>query len=139
MLALLVIGMLAVSGCAHHKKPSVATYPWFSSLRENVVTVVPEPTRARQLLTLIDKLELDIMGVIETAEPLRKQLMAMNADYDTMHEDFIALREKLNTNSMAANNKVIAFRAEMKALLTPDEWRQIMRGQETLFEMAVYK
>jgi type IV pilus biogenesis protein CpaD/CtpE len=136
---LLSLWILISLGCAHRQKPSIATYPWFASLRENVVMTVQETDRARDLLILVDDFEQVLMLSTAAAEGHREELKALNADYDATREDFLALREKINTNNLAANLEVAEFRREMKIILASEEWEKIIAKQKTLFEMAAHQ
>ena len=136
---LLSLWILISLGCAHRQKPSIATYPWFSSLRENVVMTIQDTDRARDLVILIDDFEQVVMLATATGEGYRDELEALNADYDSTREDFMALREKINTNNLAVNLEVAGFRRAMKIILTPEEWEKIIAKQKTLFKMAVHQ
>lgn len=134
----ILIAGLSATGCARHTKSSHKSYPWFSSLRENVVTTVPDTNRAKDLLVLINDLEEVVMESSAAAEPHRRKLLALNADYDASRQDFLAVRENMDNINQSATSEIVTMRVKMKSLLTPEEWQKIMKNQETLFESAIY-
>jgi len=97
--------------------------------QDMIVTSVADPDRVDRLLALIAERDELIVHSTNTINTFRDQMTALNADYHADRESFEALVVAYSGQREDVQRRFVAVIAEMKAVATPDEWREISRFQ----------
>jgi hypothetical protein len=125
MLLLLPISA-AVIGCAGQP-------PDPTQLRADETTLVQatvaDPARAERLLALLDERDGLIEETIEMLQQYRRELRAINADYDARREIIIEMVDQYNRDRAHKQLRFIDLITKMKATTTADEWKVIAEFQ----------
>jgi len=130
-----VLIVLLLVGCDFSQEPldpekiqqQIATYR--EQERDMILTTVADPDRADQLLTLVAKRDELIAYSTNTINAFREKMTVLNADYRADRASFGDLVATFSVQREKAQQQFVAVIGEMKAVATPDEWREISRFQ----------
>ncbi len=94
-----------------------------------VRSTVLDDDRADRFITLLAKRDLIIDDHVKEIVAYRKEISALNADFDAERERFDVLLSKYNNQRKSAQREIVALIADMKKETTVDEWRIISKYQ----------
>jgi len=107
--------------------------PGPAQLRADETTLVQstmtDPARAERLLALLDERDRLIEETIEMLQQYRRELRAINADYDARREIIIEMVDQYNLDRAQKQLRFIDLITKMKATTTADEWKVIAEFQ----------
>jgi hypothetical protein len=102
---LITIIAIFTAGCAG-KSPIDKEVGAFDNLRTNVQDVVADPERAEQSLALVDELQREFDDIKELRFERKKQIKALNADYDASRAEFETLLDGIAQDRLANQERV---------------------------------
>ncbi len=94
-----------------------------------VQATVTDPARAERLFGLLDERDRLIEETIEMLRQYRRELRAINADYDASREIIIEMVDQYNRDRAQKQLRFIDLITKMKATTTADEWKVIAEFQ----------
>ncbi len=94
-----------------------------------VRSTVLDDDRADRFITLLGKRDRLISDHVKEIVAYRKEISALNADYDAQRESFNELLSKYNNQRESAQREIVALIADMKKEITADEWKVISKYQ----------
>jgi len=124
----------AATGCLKKAKPSVDSYEWSSGLREQIVTVVRDPSRAEQMLLVVDKIEEHIFELSDHTRKIGREYVKLNRDYNASREDYEALFARYEERMEPLTNALWRANHRLKEIATKEEWLKIAGEENSLFE-----
>ena len=127
--ALFTLGLL--SGCKS-LTPMEATKSAGDETRTLISEHVADEAKARQMITLVDQLEIDLKAYVESRAFHNEALVKKNADYDSSREDMQNLYDAYNRDTRAILVKITNTHLDMKKLATPEEWAVISKPKHRI-------
>jgi hypothetical protein len=133
--AMTTISILVLAACASRKEApdAVAVQEQISELRAQEIDLVRstvlDDDRADRFIALLDKRDRLISRHVEEIVAYRKEISALNADYDAERESFNVLVSRYNNQRESAQREIVALIADMKKETTVDEWKIISKYQ----------
>jgi hypothetical protein len=106
----------------------------FQSYYEAISTSVGEPHRVEALMNLGRDLEPRLDEEIRKLVLLHKGVAELNADYDTSRHDMDAHLAVIQHRRQSIRVLLMAARADIVHLTTPEEWEQLQRRSNTLVD-----
>jgi len=100
-----------------------------------VQSTVTDAARAERLLALLDERDRLIEETIEMLQQYRRELKAINADYDASREIIIEMVDQYNHDRAQKQLRFIDLIAQMKAATTAAEWKVIAEFQLDNFKV----
>ena len=94
-----------------------------------VQSTVVDDARAERLLALLDERDGLIEETIEMLRQYRRELRAINADYDASREIIIEMVDEYNRDRAQKQLRFIDLISKMKVTTTADEWKVIAEFQ----------
>jgi hypothetical protein len=134
-IAATAILVLVLAACASRKEAPdpVAVQEQIAEYRaqeiELVRSTVVDDDRAARLIALLGERDRLISDHVEEITTHRKEVAALNADYDAERESFDALLIKYNEQRESAQREIVALIAAMKNETTADEWKILSKYQ----------
>ena len=117
----LVMG-LGLTACAGKDKKEATTDPMTEQFRQELLSVVTDPDRAKKATKLADQLgQLSADAERQYKKDL-ETFHALNASYDTKETAFQGLFMNMNNQARARQRRVLEVHAKMQKLLTAEEW-----------------
>ena len=126
IIAATFFALVLLSGCKT-LTPMEATMSAGDETRLLISEHVTDEARAKQMITLIDQLEKDLMAYAEIQAAHNEELRKKNADYDASREDMQNLYEAYNRDTLAIIMKTAQTHLDMAKLATPEEWAMISK------------
>jgi Glu-tRNA(Gln) amidotransferase subunit E-like FAD-binding protein len=105
------------------------------SYREIVTTVVDDPVRARQLIHIGEKLNLEMKADTRVLLKTIAEIKKLNADYGTTREELQTTLQNLNDQRRNMREAILTARQEALSLTTQAEWEELMSRRGTLPEL----
>lgn len=96
---------------------------------ELVRQTIADPERVERFLELLGERDRMVEAYTKRISEHRRELTALNADYDARREEFAQLLERFNRQRASAQQETIELVAAMKAATTADEWAVIAEFQ----------
>ena len=90
--------------------------------------------RADHLIELLGKRDQLVSDFVKIIAEYRKEMAALNADYDAKRESFDMLMAKYNRQRRAVQHEFVASIGAMKKTMTADEWKIISKYQLKKFQ-----
>lgn len=127
--ALLLTVSVALLGACGGTPPTTAELEQqaFDDLREEVRQTIEDVDREIAAVKVVDELQHEFTSLRKVAEERRRQLRALNADYDATREQFTGLLAKFATQREASHRRFQEVRAELEASVTAEEWADLER------------
>lgn len=130
-----VLTALLLAGCDFAREPpepqkiqeQLAIYR--KQEQNMILATVADPDRADRLLALIAERDELIAHASSTINTFRDQMTALNADYHADRASFKTLVASYSSQREVVQRRFVAVIGQMKAVATPDEWRDISRFQ----------
>ena len=94
-----------------------------------VQATVSDPARAERLLGLLDERDLLIEETVAMLRQYRREMKAVNADYDASREIIVEMVDYYNRDRAQKQLRFIDLIAQMKAATTAAEWQIIAEFQ----------
>lgn len=131
----LVSFTFGITGCTSKTKisPGEAKAQAFDLLNEEIRSVITDPARANDAADQIAKLEKTFRQVIEDRSQLRKDFVALSADYDAPKEAFVTLANQIEQDEDVNRQKIAEIRAELVRIITADEWAELAKSKQDAF------
>lgn len=123
---LLTFIILSATGCAKQAPDPVKLRADETTL---VQATVVDPARAEQLLALLDERDSLIEETTAMLQQYRRELKAVNADYDASREITIEMVDQYNHDRAQKQLRFIELISQMKAATTAAEWQVIAEFQ----------
>jgi len=120
--AVMALGLLF--GCKS-MTPAEATQVAGDETRELVSKYITDEARAKQILVLVDNLEVDLRAYSQLRVAHNEALVKSNADYETSREDLQKLYDAYNKDTRALTMKIAQMHVDMQKLATREEWADI--------------
>lgn len=132
---IVTMGILVLAACASRTEALDA-----AAVQEQIAThraqeidlvrsIVLDDDRADRFIALLAKRDLLIDDHVKEIVAYRKEISALNADYDAERESFNVLLSRYNNQRKSAQREIVALIADMKNRTTVDEWRIISKYQ----------
>ena len=121
-----LFALALLSGCKT-LTPMEATKSAGDETRLLISEHVADETRAKQMITLIDQLEKDLMAYAEIQAAHNEKLRIKNADFDASQGDMQILYDAYNNDTLAIIMKTAQTHLDMAKLATPEEWAMISK------------
>ena len=132
---LMAITVLQLSACSSSKEA-----PDPAAVREQIAdyraqetdlvrSTVLDDDRADRLIALTDQRDRLISDHVNEVIAYRKEISALNADYNAQRESFSELLSSYNSQRETAQREIVALIADMKKQTTADEWKIISKFQ----------
>ena len=126
---LTVVAFLFVNpGCASTPEHAALGLWRIDQMQEKVGKTVHDPERARKVVALLDRLRAEFAEFNKGMTERRRELYALNANYDAKLTDFNAVWRKLQDERLALARAMLELRREGTRLLTADEWKAVHAG-----------
>ena len=126
---LFACGMLV--GCKS-MTPMESTAEAGNEVRMLIKENIADEAKAKQMIDLIDALEVDMKAFGEERSEINSALVAKNADYNASREDMQKLYDDLNKKSEAMARKIAQLNVDMHKLSTPEEWKLISKNKNRI-------
>lgn len=120
-----------LSGCKS-LSPAEATLAAGDEVRLLINQNISDTAKAKRMIALIDKLELDMKLFAEERLLINKAIVEKNADYNATREDMQKLYDDLNDKSKAMALKIIQLHVDIQKLSTPAEWKKITSNKNRM-------
>ena len=127
--------VLVLAACASRKEAPdpVAVQEQIAEYRseeiELVRSTVLDADRAERLIALLGERDQLISDHVQEIIAYRKEISALNADYNAERESFDVQMSKYNKQRESAQREVVALIAAMKKETTVDEWKILSKYQ----------
>ena len=134
-IASMALVVLVLAACASRKEAPdpAAVQEQIAEYRvqeiDLVRSTVLDDDRADRLIALLAKRDQLISDHVQEIIAHRKELSALNANYDAQRESFDVLLSKYNKQRESAQREIVALIAAMKNETTVDEWKVISKYQ----------
>jgi hypothetical protein len=137
LVILLVATLCAAGGCASQQERLLQKKQQdiLESYREIVTTIVDDPVRARQLINIAEKLNLEMKSDTKELLEISAEIKKLNAEYGTTREEMQAALLHLNDQRRKMRGSILTARQEALSLTTPAEWQELMKRKGTLPEL----
>ena len=133
MLLMLAATALATAGCAGHHGHGMEMHSGESAFERGVAETndlvdqtVKDPEKAKQAKAILQDIVAEVKNSIQTSRKFHEQMIVVNADYDAKPEQFTKILDEMNNAGMASATKILGLRFKMKALLSAQEWNDLM-------------
>lgn len=132
---LAAITILQLAACSSHKEAPdpAAVQEQIANYRAQetdlVRSTVLDEGRADRIIALLDQRDRLISDHVNEIVAYRKEISALNADYNAQRESFSELLSHYNSQREIAQREIVALIADMKKETTSDEWRIISKFQ----------
>lgn len=126
----LLAALLLLAGCA---RPPANPAQLRADENALVRATVADPARAEQLLRLIDERERLVDETRAMLEQYRREMKAVNADYDASRELIVEMIDYYNRDRARKQLAFIDLVTAMKRATTADEWAVIAAYQLKYF------
>jgi len=134
-IAIIAIVALVLAACASRKEApdpaavqeQVAEYR--AAEIDLIRSTVLDDYRADRLIALLGERDRLISEHVSEIIAYRKEMSALNADYDAERESFDVLLNNYNKQRESAQREFVALIATMKEETTVDEWKVISKYQ----------
>jgi len=133
---LITIIALFTVGCAG-KSPIDKEVDAFDNLRTNVHDVVADPERAEQSLALVDELQREFDDIKELRVERKKQIKALNADYDASRAEFETLLDGIAQDRVANQERVSQTYRQLLEVITTEEWAKLAKSRDKAMQAAI--
>jgi hypothetical protein len=125
-LALLLLLATLASGCS---KPNLDPAKLRADETALVQATVADPARAEKLLALLDERDRLIDETTGMLRQYRREMQALNADYDASREIIIEMIDYYNRDRAEKQLRFIELIKQMKATTSAAEWEVIAEFQ----------
>ena len=129
---------LLVPGCSHFKKKDKGvnepSLEWIQDLRKGVAENISDPDKTTKMLSLLDKLELELNKMDGYVRAYYETLFSTDADYGATRDEFQRIVDDFNTKIMTMRGTMIDIQFEMRALATREEWKALSDLDKALME-----
>ena len=134
-IAIIAIVALVLAACASRKdapdpaavQEQVAEYR--AAEIDLIRSTVLDDDRAERLIALLGERDRLISDHVNEIIAYRKDMSALNANYDAERESFDVLLDNYNKQRESAQREIVAVLATMKKETTVDEWKIISKYQ----------
>ena len=99
----------------------------FDDLRDEVRQVIEDDEREAAVLGVVADLEEEFKNLRQLAESRRKELRALNANYDATREEFEELLSRYDAQREQGHNRFIELRESLEVNATAEEWEKLER------------
>lgn len=128
---LLAIFICVAAGCAKQAPDPAQLRADETTLVQATVT---DPARTERLLGLLDERDRLIEEASSLLQQYRRELKAVNADYDASREIVIDMVDQYNHDRARKQLQFIDLITKMKATVSADEWKVIAEFQLDSFD-----
>jgi len=134
-IAATAILVLALAACASRKEAPdpVAVQEQIAEYRAQEIdlvrSTVMDDDRADRLIALLGERDRLISDHVKEISVHRKEMAALNADYDAERESFDSRLNEYNRQRRSAQREIVALIAAMKNETTADEWKILSKYQ----------
>ena len=134
-IAIAAIVVLVLAACASRKEAPdpVAVQEQIAEYRSQEIDLVRstvlDDDRADRFIALLDKRDQLVSDHVQEIIAYRKEISALNADYNAERESFDVQLSKYNKQRESAQREIVALIAAMKKETTADEWKIISKYQ----------
>ena len=134
-IAIIAIVVLVLAACASRKEAPdpAAVQEQIAEYRAEEIdlirTTVLDEDRADRLVALLGERDRLISDHVNEITAYRKEMSALNANYDAERESFDELLDNYNKQRESAQRDIVALLATMKKETTVDEWKIISKYQ----------
>jgi DNA anti-recombination protein RmuC len=138
--AVVLIAAIALftGGCAGKKaSPIDKEANAFDNLRTNVQEVVADPDRSTQSLALVDELQREFDAIKDARVERRKQIQALNANYDAPRAEFEALLTEIGRDRVANQEQVSQTYRKLLDVITTEEWTKLAKSRGRAMNAAI--
>ena len=133
MVLMLAATALAMTGCARHHGHGMEMHSGeaafergIAETNELVDRTVKDPEKARQAKAILQDIVAEVKSSLQTSRKFHEQMIVVNADYDATPEQFTKILDEKNNAAMASATKILGLRFKMKALLSAQEWNELI-------------
>ena len=133
---LITIIAFFTAGCAG-KSPIDKEVDAFDNLRTNVQDVVADPERAEQSLVLVDELQREFDDIKELRFERKKQIKALNADYDASRAEFETLLDGIAQDRLANQERVSQTYRQLLEVITTEEWAKLAKSRNKAMQATI--
>ncbi len=112
--------------------PAEATKSAGDETRTLITEHVADEARAKQMIALVDQLEIDLMAFVKTQASHNEVLRKKNADYDASREDMQNLYDAYNRDTRAMGMRIAQTHLDLTKLATPEEWVVISKSKNRI-------
>ena len=133
--AITVTTVLILAACASRKEAPdpAAVQEQIAEYRAQEIDLVRstvlDDDRADRLIALLGKRDQLVSDHVQEITTHRKEIAALNANYDAERESFDVLLKNYNKQRESAQRKFVELIAAMKKETTVDEWKVISKYQ----------
>ncbi len=109
----------------------------FDNLRTNVQDVVADPERAEQSLALVDELQREFDDIKDSRVERKKQIKALNSDYDASRAEFETLLDGIAQDRVANQERVSQTYRQLLEVITTEEWTKLAKSRNKAMQAAI--
>ncbi len=122
---------LFFAACARTRtKPEIKTQYYIQKMRQAVSDAVTDHNRKDQMLELVDQMEGVLEGFNADLRAFVDRYTQLNRNYDASREELEKLFVDFQTRRMQAKERIFDLNFEAKALVTADEWYQVLKFEK---------
>jgi response regulator RpfG family c-di-GMP phosphodiesterase len=125
--------LLLFNGCSN-KNTKGDPYMGENALAEQKSLIeknISDPIKQRQLMQVVSDYEIALKEFDKKQARHYQNMKALTADYNATQKDFEDLIDDFNIEYEMLLKYLVARRMEMKALVTPEEWKTISGERKT--------
>ena len=137
--ALLVTLMIMGAGCAGKDKPSPTDVEGqaFNDLRAEIRAVISDTDRAGQAIEITNDLEASFDTLRERLAERSARVKALNADYDALKEDYIALFNDIQKDMEKNQQHISQLHRKLIGVTTAEEWAALKKLKNATLDAAL--
>lgn len=126
------------SGCSHQPKPPAveSAKGAFDELRVAVRKKISEPSRAQEVVGLVDQLEQAMVDASKARKVHESRLRSLNANYDATEQDFKDVFREFNSEKSRRLEHILTIDQRARTLTTEREWTALSKDVARALESA---
>src|SRR2546425_6040805 len=137
ILILALVATTLVGGCTrHHGYGMESSYReaalerGLAEMDELVDKTVKDPEKAKQAKATVQDIINEVKQSFKKTSAFHQKLYALNANYEATPEQFMKVMDEQSNERMASTTRILGLRFKLKALLTPQEWKDLTEAMD---------
>jgi hypothetical protein len=123
IIALVILLLLGGGTSVDLSDPAV-----IAKLQKNVGTIVPDPNRARNVVTAAQQLGVTSHALRQNTQADLQVARDMALNYSTTPAEFTQVLNKLDSDSMQSRRAMISARETIRLNTTKKEWKKLLKS-----------
>src|SRR5437879_6989212 len=97
---------------------------------ERVNKTVKDQKKAKQAKATVQDIINEVKQSFKKTSAYHQKLYALNANYEATPEQFMKVMDEQSNERMASTTRILGLRFKLKALLTPQEWKDLTEAMD---------